>query len=228
MRPFELRPFELYYIYNDRVTMTPTQNAVENLKTRCLQAQMPWNDRASDRFAQYIDLILHYQKQTNLTGFSTPQALVDNMILDSLQILRVLTPTGPLVDVGSGAGFPAVPLKILFPDVEMHLVEPRTKRYAFLGLVQRQLGLSGLIIHGTRIENAGLTNIKTAISKAFAPPAEWLEICRPWADSGARVAGFFSRDDYENIRHNLPALGWNTDAVYECDHRVYIVFLRLT
>ncbi len=206
--------------------MTPTQIAVENLKKNCLQAQMPWNERASERFAHYIDLILHYQKQTNLTGFSTPQSLVDNMILDSLQILRVLMPIGPLVDVGSGAGFPAVPIKILFPEVEMHLVEPRTKRYAFLGLVQRQLELSNMTIHGTRIENAGLSNIQTAISKAFAPPAEWLQICHPWADAGARVAGFFSRDDYEAIRPHLTALGWHTDGIYECDRRIYIVFSR--
>ena len=134
--------------------MSQTSDAVEHLQAWCRENDIVWHERATERFEQYIDLILRYQKQTNLTGFSTASGLVDNMIVDSLQIVRVMTPVGPLVDVGSGAGFPAMPLKILFPDVEMHLVEPRTKRYAFLGLVVRSLGLDRISVHGERIENA--------------------------------------------------------------------------
>ena len=206
--------------------MSQTSDAVEHLQAWCRENDIVWHERATERFEQYIDLILRYQKQTNLTGFSTASGLVDNMIVDSLQIVRVMTPVGPLVDVGSGAGFPAMPLKILFPDVEMHLVEPRTKRYAFLGLVVRSLGLDRISVHGERIENAGIKSVRTAISKAFAPPAVWLETCLAWARDGAQVAGYFSLSDYEALLGSLDEKGWCVKAKYQQEQRVYALLVQ--
>ena len=61
-------------------------------------------------------------------------------MIDTLQLLRVLVPQGPLVDVGSGAGVPAVPIKILYPDVEMHLIVPTPDIPRIQKLITEQTG----------------------------------------------------------------------------------------
>ncbi len=209
--------------------MTSVQTAVEALQGWAAREINTWNDDASQRFVRYIELILHYQKQTNLTGFSTPDALVNEMMVDSLQILKVLQPVGPLIDVGSGAGFPGIPLKILYPEVEMHLVEPRTKRYAFLQLVCRELGLSKIRVHNQRIEQLDLPCVKTAISKAFTRPGDWVELCRPWVDRDqAVIACYLSQADDEAFVAPLIASdpAWHVHRHVAAGHRVYLTLSR--
>ncbi|MBQ1265290.1 MAG: 16S rRNA (guanine(527)-N(7))-methyltransferase RsmG [Proteobacteria bacterium] len=197
---------------------------VERLAEWCQKNALAWPDNAAERFERYMALILKYQKQTNLTGFSTADALVDGLVIDTLQLLRILTPVGPLVDVGSGAGVPAIPLKILCPEIEMHLIEPRTKRYAFLGLVVRELGLDGVFLHNSRVEQTPLVGIRTAVSKAFVPPAQWLELCRDWASAGAAVAGYFSLADYKALQSLPQKLGYVQKNILIEDTRVWITY----
>ena len=197
---------------------------VERLAEWCKKNALAWPDSAAERFERYMALILKYQAQTNLTGFSTADALVDGLIIDTLQLLRILVPEGPLVDVGSGAGVPAIPLKILCPEVEMHLIEPRTKRYAFLGLVVRELGLDGVFLHNSRVEQTPLVGIRTAVSKAFAPPPQWLELCREWALSGAVVAGYFSLDDYQALQALPQKLGYAQKKILIEGARVWVTY----
>ncbi len=197
---------------------------VAHLEAWCHKQGLDWNDRAAARFERYLSLILRYQKQTNLTGFSSANALVDGLMIDTLQLLRVLVPQGPLVDVGSGAGVPAVPIKILYPDVEMHLIEPRTKRYAFLGLVVRELGFTGMHLHNGRVEQTPLSGIRTAVSKAFAPPAQWLSLCKDWAKDGASVAGYFSLQDYQALGDMPQNMGYCQTGFLMEGNRVWVTY----
>ena len=197
---------------------------VERLEAWCRAHGLAWPERASERFERYVALILHYQKQTNLTGFATTDALVDGLIVDTLQLLRIMRPQGRLVDVGSGAGIPAVPLKIMCPELEMHLVEPRTKRYAFLGRVVRELGFDAMYLHHGRVEQTCLPEIGTAVSKAFAPPAQWLEMCRGWAERGALVAGYFSLQDYRMLGAMPETMGYRQNALLIEGERVWVTY----
>lgn len=192
---------------------------VEQLEAWCLSNDMGWHPQAGERFERYIELLLHYQKQTNLTGFKTGDDIVEALFTDSLQILRTCKNVGSLVDVGTGAGFPSIPIKILHPETAMHLVEPRTKRYAFLQVVVRELGLQAMRISAKKIEQIAVEPVDLIVSKAFAPLPEWLEISRPWAEQGARVGCFVSLADWE-------AMPPGSDAVYhvssvESHGRVY-------
>ena len=121
--------------------------AVDGLCRWCQAMGLPWHASAADQFGHYIALLLHAQKLTNLTGFSTPSAIAASLFVDSLQILRVKQNWSSLLDIGTGAGFPGIPIKILCPQLAVVLVEPRTKRYAFLRLVERELGLEHVEIH---------------------------------------------------------------------------------
>lgn len=199
-------------------------SAVNWLKDWCFEHHLDWHERAHDKFCAYVETLLHCQQQTNLTGFSTPRAIVEELFVDSLQILRVAEPRGPLMDVGTGAGFPAIPIKILRPELDMILVEPRTKRYAFLRLVERELELSKLTIHKCRIESVSVPeNLGFAISKAFAPLPEWLTFAKPWAENGADIACLVTRADWDASEAQRTENAMETIGMVEEKSRVYAV-----
>lgn len=96
---------------------------------------------ALQRMARYAELLETWSERHNLVRFSGRKELVERHLLDALEGARLLTGRGRLVDVGSGAGLPGVPLLIARPAWWGTLVEPRQKRWAFLKLVIRELGL---------------------------------------------------------------------------------------
>jgi 16S rRNA (guanine527-N7)-methyltransferase len=107
-----------------------------------------------DLFSRYLRLLVKWQRSHRLIGSSDELWIVEHLFLDSLLFLRLLPLTArALVDLGSGAGMPGVPLKIVRSDVEMTLVESRRRRASFLSAVVRELGLAQTRIVADRIEN---------------------------------------------------------------------------
>ena len=108
-----------------------------------------------DRFTKYLDLLLKWQKSQRLVGSTEPGWIVENLLLDSLLFLPVLPfPLRTLLDLGSGAGLPGIPLKIVLNEVQLVLVESRRKRVSFLASVIRELGLEHARVVGRRVEDA--------------------------------------------------------------------------
>jgi 16S rRNA (guanine527-N7)-methyltransferase len=104
-------------------------------------------------FYKYLNILAKWQKTQRLVGSTDPMWIVEHLFLDSLLFLRVLPPgIRTLLDLGTGAGFPGVPIKIVRADVEVSLVESRRRRASFLSSVARELGLSGLHIIAERVE----------------------------------------------------------------------------
>jgi 16S rRNA (guanine527-N7)-methyltransferase len=104
-------------------------------------------------FDKYMKLLIKWQKSHRLVGSADPRWIVENLFLDSLLFLRILpSRMRTLLDLGSGAGFPGVPIKIVRTDVEVSLVESRRRRASFLSSVARELGLSGLQVVSKRAE----------------------------------------------------------------------------
>ena len=107
------------------------------------------------KFYKYLDLLLKWQKSQRLVGSTEPGWIVENLLLDSLLFLPVLpSPLRTLLDLGSGAGLPGIPLKIVLGEVELVLVEARRKRVSFLASVIRELGLEHARVVGRRVEDA--------------------------------------------------------------------------
>ena len=199
-------------------------HAVTRLESWCGHNQIPWNDSATDRFIKYIHFILYYQKQTNLTGFSSPDELVNSLIIDSLQILRSGSLGNRILDIGSGAGFPAIPVKIIHPDISMVLVEPRTKRYAFLRKIESELGLEHLSIERCKIQSLILPHdLDCVMSKAFMAVREWLNLTRPWAEQGAKIVCFLSKKDYIENKTFISSLGYTIHSLTEEGDRIYLI-----
>ncbi|HBH01000.1 MAG TPA: 16S rRNA (guanine(527)-N(7))-methyltransferase RsmG [Candidatus Rokubacteria bacterium] len=107
-----------------------------------------------DLFSKYLDLLLEWQRTHRLVGSSEPRWIVENLFLDSLLFLRVLPPgITTLLDLGSGAGIPGIPIKLVRPAIQLVLVESRRRRASFLSTAVRDLGLSGTRVVGGRAED---------------------------------------------------------------------------
>jgi len=104
-------------------------------------------------FDKYLALLQKWQRVQRLVGSAEPEWIVENLFLDSLLFLRVLPPDlVALADVGSGAGFPGIPMKIVLPDLDVTLIESRQRRASFLTAAIRELGLVRARVVSTRVE----------------------------------------------------------------------------
>jgi 16S rRNA (guanine527-N7)-methyltransferase len=113
----------------------------------------PLTDPEAERFSKYLELLITWQRSQRLVGSSDPGWIVDHIILDSL-LFDPLLPTGSdrILDVGSGAGVPGVPLKIVRARAAFTLLEARAKRVSFLSTVVRELALDGCEVLNSRLE----------------------------------------------------------------------------
>jgi len=111
---------------------------------------------------KYLEILSEWNTVHRLVGSSDRQWMVDNIVLDSLLFLRVLPASpGRVLDVGSGAGVPGIPLKIVRPEIELVMVESRRKRASFLSAAVRALGLRGATVVNARIEDLGTADLGT-------------------------------------------------------------------
>jgi 16S rRNA (guanine527-N7)-methyltransferase len=140
--------------------------------------------QARERLATYCDELLRWGAKINLVAKAPLREIWETHFLDSLTLLRVLPPPGdaqlPLLDIGTGAGFPGLALKAARPEMPVILVEPRQKRVSFLRHVIRTLGLKDIEVLCGRLEkgSAEVTGQTLAVplitSRAFTDLGEFL------------------------------------------------------
>ncbi len=100
----------------------------------------------------YIEELWKWNQKINLVGVSSIERVLDELLIDSLVAKDLIPNKGCCLDIGSGAGFPAIPLKIMKPDVIFHLVEARTKKVVFLRYIIRKIGLKNIKVIENRME----------------------------------------------------------------------------
>ncbi len=111
----------------------------------------------------YLELLLRWNARINLTSVRDPEQIVTRHFGESLFAARVLreagalTPNTTLADLGSGAGFPGIPIKLFAPDLHVTLIESHNKKATFLREVVRALGMSHIVVHNGRAESWGDT-----------------------------------------------------------------------
>lgn len=129
----------------------------ENLTAMAKKYGVKLNARQAEQFQQYMELLLEWNEKLNLTAITEPGEIVEKHFVDSLTVLSAcpLKEGAQVLDVGTGAGFPGVPLKIVRPDLQITLLDGANKRLNFLGEVCEKLGLSCQRVH-KRAEEAGL------------------------------------------------------------------------
>jgi 16S rRNA (guanine527-N7)-methyltransferase len=132
------------------------------------------------------ELLAQWASRMNLTGHRTPEGIARRLILDALALGRALPIRAPtsLVDLGSGAGFPGLPLAICWPRTRVTLVEARARRHHFQRAAVRTLGLVNAEPRRGRIEELPAEPHEVAVAQALAGPEQAVAWMRPWVAPG--------------------------------------------
>ena len=140
------------------------------------------------QFRTYLDLLVKWNQKINLTSEKAPQEILERHIFDSLQYARALSPKDKIADIGSGAGFPGLPLKIVYPDFKVTLIESQRKRCSFLEAVIFELGLEGIRVINERAEKIlPEDRVQAVIFRAVSDINNCLELAAPFLDTGGKV-----------------------------------------
>lgn len=136
----------------------------------------------TDQLVALVALLHKWNRVYNLTAVRDPVQMVSRHLLDSLVLSPYLS-TGSLLDIGSGAGLPGLPLAIALPDLSCTLLDSNGKKTRFIQHAVTELGLPNVEVVQSRIEDANLPPVDTVVSRAFSSPLDIItaagSLCRP-------------------------------------------------
>ena len=147
----------------------------------------PLSEQAIDQSLAHMDLLLRWNRVHNLTTVVEPEEIVTRHLLDSLTIASLIRGTR-LLDIGSGGGFPGIPLALALPDTHWTLLDSRGKRARFLQEVVNQLGLERITVVQQRVEHYRPgENFDTLVMRAVAPLPKFVSATQHLWRKGVRV-----------------------------------------
>jgi 16S rRNA (guanine527-N7)-methyltransferase len=170
-----------------------------------------------EAFTLFENLMLKWNSKSNLTTITDPNEIHIKHFLDSLTVLKIIQNNGAfsLIDIGTGAGFPGIPLKIIMPDMALTLVESSHKKADFCKSVVEELKLSNTSVVTARAEELGKDSIfreqyDWAVARAVADLSVLSEYLLPLVKIGGKVIAMKSANSENEIkraRHALEILG---------------------
>ena len=178
----------------------------------------------------YVELLDRWNQAYNLTAVRDPGQMVVRHLLDSLAIAPYLQGQR-FIDVGTGAGLPGVPLAVLYPEREFHLLDSNGKKTRFLFQVKTALGLDNMTVHHARVESFRDERAFDAVlSRAFASLEDMVEGCRHLAgDQGRFLAmkGALPEQELASVEASFEIAAVHTLNVPGLDEQRHLVELRL-
>ena len=170
-------------------------------------------------FRIYLNELWDWNLRMNLTGLSSRKKMVVELFLDSLIPAPFIPAKGKMLDVGSGAGFPAIPLKIHIPNLKITLIEANSKKVSFLRHVIRLLNLNEIEVIKMRIEQDKGRLIDKEFplitARALAGMGQTLSWCAPYLCHGGLLVSFLGSRIEEDLKENRGVMKKYGIAVYK-------------
>ena len=194
----------------------------EQFKESLLELNIKVTDNQLEKLESYYKLLIEWNEKINLTGITKKEEVYLKHYYDCLNICRIidLNNINTLCDVGTGAGFPGMVLKIMFPNLKVTLVDSLQKRLKFLKIVKEELNLTDIEIIHTRAEEYAMKNreiFDVVTARAVAPLNILIEYCLPLV----KLNGYFIPlkanigEEINNSQKALKQLNSNIEKIIE-------------
>lgn len=197
------------------------------------------SNEQAEQFQQYFKILVEWNKKMNLTAITDEKEVYLKHFYDSLTIaFDFKFNQQSIVDVGAGAGFPSIPLKIVYPDLKVTIVDSLTKRITFLNHLFKELGLNNCLAVSTRAEEHALENREKydiVMARAVAKLNILDELCLPLV----KIDGYFlalkglkAEEELKEAKKGIGILGGKVEKVVDFrltndNHRSNIVIKKV-
>lgn len=187
--------------------------AMETLQRAFNELNISYDDATVDKFQKYMDLILEWNEKVNLTAITEKEEFVKKHYIDSLLCynFKEMEKSNMVIDVGTGGGFPGIPLALVFPEKQFVLMDSLKKRLNIIDDLALQLNISNVTtLHG-RAEDMGHSKeyrekFDICVSRAVANLATLSEYCLPFIKKGGNFLAYKGTKAEEEIKEAHKAI----------------------
>lgn len=186
---------------------------MEQLKRKSEALNIVLNEKQLAMFETYYEMLVEKNKVMNLTAITEKNEVIDKHFIDSISLKKAMDVTNPVkvLDLGTGAGFPGIPLKIAYPNLQVTLLDSLNKRIKFLQEVIEELSLEGIdAIHGRAEDYAKQSGYREqfdiCVSRAVANLATLSEYCLPYVKQGGCFISYKSGAVQEELEQSKKAI----------------------